>query len=1471
MHWKSSLLLVALALGLGFWLWKGDAWSVRWGLRPAPEPDLADSPSIAFLTRELTAGKLRRIEIPSSTSAESVMLLRDDVTEGWKLPGNWPMRSAVADELIELLTSLRTRFAPIPITETTDLSPFGLAAEQNPVEVKIQTEGRIHTLRFGEAIPTGYDNRFTRPTYLRIDDWPELLRLGPNVLPIIRRPLDEYRKRQIFANSQRLRLEATRSSFPPTGQLPTPSVVPVLSDDVQNVSVAGPSTLITILGIPLSSEDGNYTLARRAANPQPITRSASERAPVIRNVQLAAAWELQTPVRSPVEPDRLRGIVTALPDFWVESFVQADDKRLLFAQDLTSSLSPMIAPVLPFSLFSTLWTKEDLDDWFMSRVGLGTPQRRILLSTRKGPLELRIGDVAQVKTINEGERTEFRYAMLADNPSIFRVNTNRFSEVFVKSTSLRDPRLARFDSEEIEEILIEHSAEPPVRLSRVKGDPKAATESERQDRWYLARNEQAALLADSSKVNELLSLLSNLETPAEKQTFNRPMPSTWKISLRSQEVRTDNSQSAQGKTITFFIDRGPLTSILGIPLTKPKEMFIAVGGWPRVDRVDNADDRVTKVIDRPALAYRSRKLFDTNVAKLQSIEVKESKGESFALVKDESGSGWVLTQPPAGAADANAANKLTDDLSRLEVREFLSDTPSSEDLARYHLDQPELTVSMTFKENQVLKTHKLLIGGPREGGNEVFARLDDGSVFTISKDLLPSLKQGALSLLPTQILDNPPLTFTRLEFKRSQSKANEQYILTPTNNQQWQVTGPFTAPIPKSSIEPLLTALNGLKAHKYEAFSASDPKAFGFDSPDLVLNLSYTTASAKDSSARSETRTLIVGKATSDRAYRYAQIQGGSNSAVFLLDGTLIDSFDRSALDLLDTQLLSLDQRDITGVKILGPQPEENVALLNLNGKWTAENETFTVDRLAVQSFLNRLANLRVVKIVGYGEHVKWENYGLSPAERRVLITLGGAKPATHTIALGKKDATGDRYIRVDDGPALAIIYAGDAADLTPTRLDFVDRTLLSFNPSAFDGLSRVKGSEELVIEPGNVQGWTIVKPASHKADLLLFEGGGNSEGLINLLARLRAIRIAAYGKREILKSFGLENPTAAITIKMNDGSPERVLKIGNTVDQNLSDGDRFVFVEGPGPDYTVGIIPADITKMLLAEPIFFRDRTLAAFRDADKLIMERGDRRVIFEKLMGTWRVVEPLQADAEHAELDELMNALASLRADELVKDKSEDLASYGLDRPVVIWRAFNRGKEELSLMVGKTENSRAYAKLANRDEIALLDRKLTERVLAEYRKRKVWDGVDAAQVDSVVVSIGSERTYQFSKFGPSWDDPKSPKDRISTAAVNDFLGALAGLTARRYVVDVNADPKLYGLDKPQRVIVLNQRNPGGGSQTRTLRIGGFEGGSDNRRVYASVDEPGRSDVFVISEADTARILKERTDFLDKPIDQK
>ncbi|MGH9677062.1 MAG: DUF4340 domain-containing protein, partial [Candidatus Acidiferrum sp.] len=419
----------------------------------------------------------------------------------------------------------------------------------------------------------------------------------------------------------------------------------------------------------------------------------------------------------------------------------------------------------------------------------------------------------------------------------------------------------------------------------------------------------------------------------------------------------------------------------------------------------------------------------------------------------------------------------------------------------------------------------------------------------------------------------------------------------------------------------------------------------------------------------------------------------------------------------------------------------------------------------------------------------------------------------------------GGRYARIDKGAGVVILNSPAVQVLTRTYLDFVDRGLLRLEPASIAEIQRHKGAEVLDLVRRD-DGWHSIRPANGRADEQVMSD------LLNQLSDLRAIRIAAFPARD-LKAFGLDTPEAIFTIRRKgDAKPvEHILKIGKIAP--AANGDRFALVDAAA---TVGVLPGALASRLLAEPLAFRDRTLAKFADADKLRLERGTRHATFTRVNGTWKLTEPWTAEADQTELDEFLNSLAKLRADALVAEKptAEQLKSFGLDKPEARWHVLAGDKELYQLVIGTREKNgpRIYARLADRDLLFLLDAKLSAKVLAEFRTRSIWNPApDASQVVSLRFGF-ARNPFALEKDGDTWKAAGKPDAHVNKEKVSETLAAIGALKLSRYVLDKDADLKLFGLEPPE--LTLEIGTPSG---KKVLHIGRTEG--DSKRRYARSTE--------------------------------
>jgi hypothetical protein len=243
---------------------------------------------------------------------------------------------------------------------------------------------------------------------------------------------------------------------------------------------------------------------------------------------------------------------------------------------------------------------------------------------------------------------------------------------------------------------------------------------------------------------------------------------------------------------------------------------------------------------------------------------------------------------------------------------------------------------------------------------------------------------------------------------------------------------------------------------------------------------------------------------------------------------------------------------------------------------------------------------------------------------------------------------------------------------------------------------------------------------------------------------------------------------------------------------------------------------------------------------------------------------MTKPVHADAEDEELRELHDQLAKLRAEELVEDKPKDLAKYGLDKPAH-WLIFDGDREVMHLLVGAhekigpekmTEGLRAYAKLAKGDAIFLLNWRLSQLLFSEFRKRALWDRADPMQISEISIKAPAGKdSFSFVKGPLGWTDPAKPDDKLNQELVNDLALGLAGLRVDHYFVDKDADLAKFGLDKP-RIVTITTAD----GKKRVVLLGNLV---DGKFIFAKLDDPARTDVFLLNETDSLSLKRPRADY--------
>ncbi len=206
-------------------------------------------------------------------------------------------------------------------------------------------------------------------------------------------------------------------------------------------------------------------------------------------------------------------------------------------------------------------------------------------------------------------------------------------------------------------------------------------------------------------------------------------------------------------------------------------------------------------------------------------------------------------------------------------------------------------------------------------------------------------------------------------------------------------------------------------------------------------------------------------------------------------------------------------------------------------------------------------------------------------------------------------------------------------------------------------------------------------------------------------------------------------------------------------------------------------------------------------------------------------WKLVAPFSAPADSSAVDSILTSLEKLQADEVVTEKTNDLAQYGLAHPSrTVSARVEGGKAPLVVEFGSKapDGSSVYAKTPGAPKVYLVaswiegsfDKKpfdLRDRDLLHVKRE------DVRQLEVG----GPEGDYTLARTDAGeWVFTKPLATRAGRWSVDGLLGTIEGLRMDSIAAE-SAEPKQlarFGLERPVRTVRLVLKD----GATRTLEIG-------------------------------------------------
>lgn len=433
-------------------------------------------------------------------------------------------------------------------------------------------------------------------------------------------------------------------------------------------------------------------------------------------------------------------------------------------------------------------------------------------------------------------------------------------------------------------------------------------------------------------------------------------------------------------------------------------------------------------------------------------------------------------------------------------------------------------------------------------------------------------------------------------------------------------------------------------------------------------------------------------------------------------------------------------------------------------------------------------------------------------------------------------------------------IFFFDAKQKSTDEQEQITQRLFDYDGSlqSIDRLQITSNQQTILIRKMGGR-WAIQKPIVAPADTVAVE---------KILSELesgtprRIIRYSEIQKPDAtLKEWGLASPS--ISIEWGADKQHFELQIG----RKTALSDIFYARTSSAKDAPVVLISSSLRDALDKKMDDLRSRVVLSFNPGEvttvtvRATKDENSPTTETEVIrkQDEWMMQKPLEARADVGKVKHWLAGAAALRAIQFVSEDNSNLNAYGLTAPriqfcIVSESGENSKKEEKIMLIGSAVPDKAeevYAKCLQSNTVFTLRASYVQQMLqlsAEWRSRKVL-AFEPAEVSGFTVDLIKGKSISFKKNDASaWTFADKSAEKANGELILSLLGKLAALDATAFVKDTATELKSYGLDKPQRHLVLHFAK---GKSRDSLEL--ILGKNDKQGVYAK----NSADPFIFSIA--------------------
>jgi len=275
--------------------------------------------------------------------------------------------------------------------------------------------------------------------------------------------------------------------------------------------------------------------------------------------------------------------------------------------------------------------------------------------------------------------------------------------------------------------------------------------------------------------------------------------------------------------------------------------------------------------------------------------------------------------------------------------------------------------------------------------------------------------------------------------------------------------------------------------------------------------------------------------------------------------------------------------------------------------------------------------------------------------------------------------------------------------------------------------------------------------------------------------------------------------------------------------------------------------------------------------KDIQKIELRSPGRDLVLERSgPDQWKIMKPVEAEADHFAVDAIANQIAGLEITDTADEAPTDLAPFGLKVPAVtVTVTTKEGKTLPPILVGEQApiGNAGFIKVADKPAVLLVNPAFAAMVnkhLDDVRSHNFFT-FKPDDAHHITLTKGLQTLELKRGAGDRWTIVKPRDYPADDAAVASFLRALGAAQVTRFIDDQPSDPSKYGLVNPSLAITLASAANG---PAETMRFGFNQPEADANATYARTGDSLDSPVYTVATSVFNLANKSFDDLRDKTV---